>query len=264
MLNIKTFGVSALALLGSAILTPARADVLYQSASPDTYSTSYSVQYSGAAGATGTTWFGQVVTLDQAFTITDLGARLVGGKASFGNVSATGSIFGAIVQLNSTNSTNGTPTFTASGATALTASDVAGYALFSAASLAKPALVNESLVGGPVTLGPGTYEILFGTGGTLGSALGATGEGNIVVGNYAAGDVVTADGISKYKLANGANDVEWNGSQWLNAPASNIVMELQGVTAAVPEPSTWAMMFLGFCGVGFAARRRKMSMLSAA
>jgi PEP-CTERM motif len=29
------------------------------------------------------------------------------------------------------------------------------------------------------------------------------------------------------------------------------------VTAAVPEPSTWAMMILGFAGVGFMAYRRK-------
>jgi PEP-CTERM motif len=29
------------------------------------------------------------------------------------------------------------------------------------------------------------------------------------------------------------------------------------VTAAVPEPSTWAMMILGFAGVGFLAYRRK-------
>nr|WP_208764270.1 PEPxxWA-CTERM sorting domain-containing protein [Bradyrhizobium guangdongense] len=27
--------------------------------------------------------------------------------------------------------------------------------------------------------------------------------------------------------------------------------------AAVPEPSTWAMMMLGFCGLGFMAYRRK-------
>jgi hypothetical protein len=32
-----------------------------------------------------------------------------------------------------------------------------------------------------------------------------------------------------------------------------------GITAAVPEPSTWAMMILGFCGVGFMAYRRKQS-----
>jgi PEP-CTERM motif len=29
------------------------------------------------------------------------------------------------------------------------------------------------------------------------------------------------------------------------------------VTAAVPEPSTWAMMILGLAGVGFMAYRRK-------
>lgn len=30
-----------------------------------------------------------------------------------------------------------------------------------------------------------------------------------------------------------------------------------GVTGAVPEPSTWAMMVLGFCGLGFMAYRRR-------
>ncbi|MBR0695871.1 PEPxxWA-CTERM sorting domain-containing protein [Bradyrhizobium lablabi] len=29
------------------------------------------------------------------------------------------------------------------------------------------------------------------------------------------------------------------------------------MTAAAPEPSTWAMMILGFCGSGFLAYRRK-------
>jgi PEP-CTERM motif len=33
--------------------------------------------------------------------------------------------------------------------------------------------------------------------------------------------------------------------------------EIDDVTAAVPEPSTWAMMVLGFMGVGFMAYRRK-------
>jgi hypothetical protein len=32
--------------------------------------------------------------------------------------------------------------------------------------------------------------------------------------------------------------------------------------AAVPEPSTWAMMILGFCGVGLMAYRRKLSGLA--
>jgi hypothetical protein len=30
-----------------------------------------------------------------------------------------------------------------------------------------------------------------------------------------------------------------------------------GVSPAVPEPSTWAMMLIGFAGVGFIAYRRK-------
>jgi hypothetical protein len=36
-------------------------------------------------------------------------------------------------------------------------------------------------------------------------------------------------------------------------------MSVTEVTAAVPEPSTWAMMILGFFGVGFMAYRRKGS-----
>jgi hypothetical protein len=31
------------------------------------------------------------------------------------------------------------------------------------------------------------------------------------------------------------------------------------IAAAVPEPSTWAMMILGFCGLGFIAYRRKQN-----
>ena len=31
------------------------------------------------------------------------------------------------------------------------------------------------------------------------------------------------------------------------------------IAAAVPEPSTWAMMLLGFCGLGFMAYRRKQN-----
>jgi hypothetical protein len=34
---------------------------------------------------------------------------------------------------------------------------------------------------------------------------------------------------------------------------------IDGLTGAVPEPSTWAMMILGFFGVGFMAYRRKQN-----
>jgi PEP-CTERM motif len=44
----------------------------------------------------------------------------------------------------------------------------------------------------------------------------------------------------------------------LDANSTFNIPEIEfGSVAAVPEPSTWAMMILGFCGVGFLAYRRK-------
>ena len=37
----------------------------------------------------------------------------------------------------------------------------------------------------------------------------------------------------------------------------NVNFTVNAITTAVPEPSTWAMMILGFAGVGFMAYRRK-------
>jgi hypothetical protein len=36
-------------------------------------------------------------------------------------------------------------------------------------------------------------------------------------------------------------------------------LTITDMTAAVPEPSTWAMMILGFCGLGFMAYRRRQN-----
>jgi hypothetical protein len=45
----------------------------------------------------------------------------------------------------------------------------------------------------------------------------------------------------------------------------NVSGQANVITQAVPEPSTWAMMLLGFCGLGFLAYRRKSQIaLSAA
>jgi hypothetical protein len=40
-------------------------------------------------------------------------------------------------------------------------------------------------------------------------------------------------------------------------PGASLVVDNIVVTTAVPEPSTWAMMILGFAGIGFMAYRRK-------
>lgn len=37
---------------------------------------------------------------------------------------------------------------------------------------------------------------------------------------------------------------------------SNWSASVEGVTTSVPEPATWAMMLIGFSGIGFAMRRR--------
>ena len=47
-------------------------------------------------------------------------------------------------------------------------------------------------------------------------------------------------------------------TSWTNAGL--ITHRLPNLTEGVPEPSTWAMMILGFFGVGFMAYRRKSQM----
>ena len=39
---------------------------------------------------------------------------------------------------------------------------------------------------------------------------------------------------------------------------SLVIEDFTTAISAVPEPSTWAMMLLGFCGLGFLARQRKL------
>ncbi len=43
------------------------------------------------------------------------------------------------------------------------------------------------------------------------------------------------------------------------AAAELVATTAPAMAAAVPEPSTWAMMILGFCGLGFMAYRRKQN-----
>jgi hypothetical protein len=48
------------------------------------------------------------------------------------------------------------------------------------------------------------------------------------------------------------------GDAYLNIHTTNFPGgEIRGFLRAVPEPSTWAMMILGFAGIGFLAYRRK-------
>lgn len=88
----KYVGLIALALLGASALTPAKAGVLYQSAVPSSYTTSYSIEYSGDSGASSTLYYGQVITLSQALTVSDIDTYLSGAKPQFSGEATTGNI----------------------------------------------------------------------------------------------------------------------------------------------------------------------------
>jgi len=49
----------------------------------------------------------------------------------------------------------------------------------------------------------------------------------------------------------------------ISVPAFDILSGDTSINAAVPEPSTWAMMILGFCGIGFMTYRRSRTALGA-
>ena len=49
------------------------------------------------------------------------------------------------------------------------------------------------------------------------------------------------------------------GATFANAQGGPETISAVHLTGAVPEPSTWAMLILGFFGVGFMAYRRRNS-----
>ena len=61
-------------------------------------------------------------------------------------------------------------------------------------------------------------------------------------------------------LANNAGtEVFTVGATFNNAQGGNDVIQVVQLTTAIPEPSTWAMMIIGFLGVGFLGYRRRGS-----
>ena len=74
------------------------------------------------------------------------------------------------------------------------------------------------------------------------------------------GQPLTTNGQSVFGVE-GNGLVMFHGSfssiSWTNPSAENYYVFQVGTVGAVPEPSTWAMMILGFAGVGFMAYRRK-------
>jgi hypothetical protein len=165
-----------------------------------------------------TRYFGVAFTLDQTTEITGIGGQFGGFPG--------GTIFGAIVSLPSETSF---PDFTPS---TIEANSLA-HVVFAAPSDTTD--LTENL---DVTLGAGTYGVVFGSG-----AFGAEGFGGLGDGNNSVGS------------PNFFTYFQFDSDAWEAASLDGARITVSGV----PEASTWAMMLIGFGGLGFAGARASRS-----
>jgi len=73
--------------------------------------------------------------------------------------------------------------------------------------------------------------------------------------SFLTGDIVLGPGTYYLALQSAAVDPTGSGIvYWVENGAGSESFQILG--SAVPEPATWAMMILGFCGLAFMACRR--------
>jgi hypothetical protein len=210
----------ALALLGASAIS-AKADTIFQSA---TFTGNDTGEYIVQDGR----FIGAAFTLTQTTQITAIGAQFGGFPG--------GSIFGAIVPTGPS-----LPSFTPSDI----ASNSLAHVVFSV-TVTTPALDNPHVNVADLTvpldqslnLEPGTYAVVFGSG-----AFGATGFAGLGFEN---------DPVGSPPLFQTLFDDNW---QSFGDHGVRIFVDGSAVTA-VPEPGTWAMVILGFCGLGLLTYRR--------
>lgn len=165
---------------------------------------------------------GAAFTLTQKTTITAIGAQF-GGFPS-------GQIFGAIVPVSSSTLL---PTFASSG---IEANSLA-HVVFSVPTVTAIDLA-ESL---SVTLNAGTYGVVFGSG-----AFGANGNAGLGFLNNPVG----SPNLFRSFFSN----------DWDAFGDTGVRLFVEGnAVGAVPEPSTWAMMMIGFAGLAAVTRYRRRS-----
>jgi outer membrane lipase/esterase len=131
-------------------------------------------------------------------------------------------------------------------APAVVAAGAAGLGSFLAANM------NAALAGRLASeVGVSTFDI-FGLGTSIAFDPSAFGFTN------------TTDACGAVVGANCDSYVYWDGIHPTAAAHMVIADALLSIAAPVPEPSTWAMMILGFAGIGFMAYRRRKSAALAA
>jgi len=159
-----------------------------------------------------------------AFTL-DKTTEITGIGGQFGGF-PSGTIFGAIVSLPSATSF---PDFTPS---TIEANSLA-HVVFAA-----PSDTTDLTEKVDVSLSAGTYGVVFGSG-----AFGADGNGGLGGNNNTVGS------------PNFFTYFQFDGDSWEAASLDGARITVSGV----PEASTWALMLIGFGGLGFAGARASRS-----
>ena len=166
-----------------------------------------------------TRYFGVAFTPDKTTEITGIGGQ-------FGTF-PSGTIFGVIVSLPSATSF---PDFTPSAIE----TDSLAHVVFAA-----PSDITDLTVKVDVTLSAGTYGVVFGSGAfKVFDGNGGLGDGNNSVGS-----------------PNFFTYFQFDGDSWEGASLNGARVTVSGV----PEASTWAMMLIGFGGLGFSGTRASRS-----
>jgi PEP-CTERM motif len=81
--------------------------------------------------------------------------------------------------------------------------------------------------------------------------------GGSTVGTFTGANLLTPGNGDQFSpLTNGYVSFAGNFDSVILSSSQN-ALEIDNISSSVPEPSTWAMMILGFMGVGFMAYRRK-------
>jgi len=116
---------------------------------------------------------------------------------------------------------------------------------------------------------PGLYSIVADTstlGATISSLMLQTSDGSTTLAQYlglpaSSATLVTGNfGAGDYRLTfSGNSGLDMNGAA---NPASVVTGNFTFYVQAVPEPATWALMLLGFGGIGLSLRRRRKPALA--
>ncbi|MDE2378876.1 PEP-CTERM sorting domain-containing protein [Bradyrhizobium sp.] len=103
------------------------------------------------------------------------------------------------------------------------------------------------------------------TSGAVGAASASrTADGNEIDFSFSHLSASGAPGTSNHT---GNFQIFTNATSWVDPPGrfydvnGMFTIDMAGPVSAVPEPSTWMMMILGFCGLGYVSHRRRNSLI---